>query len=273
MGLVDDPADPDSDPMVDSNYRLLLECRGVTAAGAEARINVIVTNLALPAIAVDGDLEISSKLQVQGPCGGVHANGMLAGGGQPTAETQWSSTTGWIPSLFIGTKITDVPPLEIPDLNPMDYCPTGATLITGNFTLTSSTAAGVYCVDGDVTSSGDFGDMSNMKSISIIATGSIVFSSKPHIRAAHPDDILLMAGGDFKFDGDWGGEGLAYARGKCEVSGKMHLIGQFICADRPDATGPADKNLISGDATIEFDCNSLINQRYAILAWYPSFGD
>lgn len=273
--LIDDPAETDADSLTDTNRRILVKCRGITATGAAAETRVTVLNLVMPGIAVDGDLEISSSADLMGRCGGAHANGKLYGGGSPSSTAGWSSTTGSIPGSFSGPKATNAAPFPIPDLDVAEYCADADFFVNGNWSLTSSRAPGTYCIDGDVTSSGDFGSMSSMKQITIIATGSISISSKPFIKADHPDGILLLAGGDLDLQGDWGGRGLVYGHGHCYISSKPTIQGQLVCRSKEDPAGADDRtdnNLISGDAQITFTCNSELNEAWRIVAWYPAIG-
>jgi hypothetical protein len=270
--IVDDPADPIVNLLTDGNARVVLRCTGITSDGASASVDVIVGSMLVPGIATDGDLEISSAARLMGPCGGIHANGNMTGGGSPLVATK-ATATGAI-TVNVSPKYPAQLPLPIPDLDPLSYCSTADYTISGNFVLRSTTAPGTYCVYGNVTSSGDFGSLSSMKSISIIATGSIQISSKPFIRAEQEDGILFLAGGDLDLQGDWGGEGMLYAGGHCYISSKPTINGQVICKSKPDPVGAIDridKNLISGDANITFGCYSTLNNRRRV-GWFQRIG-
>ena len=270
--IVDDPGDPVPNLLVDGNGRVVMRCTGITSDNARASVDVIIGSMLVPGIATDGNLEISASVNLQGACGGVHANGTLFGGGHPTVATK-ATASGTIP-LDVTPKYASQPAVAIPDLDPLAYCSGADYTITGNFVLTSATAPGTYCVHGNVTSAGDFGSMASMKSISIIATGSIKISSKPFIRAENEDGILFLAGGDLDLQGDWGGEGMLYGRGHCYVSSKPTIIGQLICKSKPDPAGAIDyidANLISGDANITFGCYSTLNNRRRV-GWFQRVG-
>jgi hypothetical protein len=271
--ILDDPSDVDGDPLTDSNLRVLMRCRAVTIDGSEAELNAIISNFVLPGVSVNGSLEISGKLKLIGKCGGIHTNGNMTGGGEPTVTTA-ASATGTV-SVNVSPKLSGQVPVEIPELDPMDFCADADYTISGNFVLRSTTAAGTYCVLGNVTSSGDFGSWASKKSISIIATGSIQISSKPFIKAAHPDGILLLAGGDLDFQGDWGGEGIVYGGGHCYISSKPIIAGQLICMSKPDPPGAIDRtdyNLISGDAEVTYGCTGYLADQWHVRAWYPTVG-
>lgn len=267
--IVDDPADPAAGALIDGNARVLARCTGITNDNATATIDFVIGAVIFPGIATDGNLEISDKAKLLGPCGGIHANGDMTGGGEPTVSTK-ATATGTV-TVNVTPRQSGAPPLPIPDLNPSDYWGSCTQIHTGNWTLTSSSVEGVHCVTGNVTSSGDFGSWTSKKSISIIATGFIIISSKPFIKAAHPDGILLLAGGDLDIQGDLGGEGLIYAEGHCYVSSKPKIAGSVVCKSKPGAVGPVSANLISGEAEITFDCSSILNRRRQ-LGWYQRIG-
>jgi hypothetical protein len=268
--IKDDPADPTLDLKTDGNYRLLLECKGVMDDGSSADLRVIVSHIQLPGVALDGDLEVSGKLDILGACGGAHVNGKFTGGGEPSAAVEWSSTEGTIPDKFVGIKTPGAPPMPIPDLNPMSYCPVGAKTSLGAL----ASLNGVYCIDGNVNLSGDVGSLTNWKNVTIIASGSIKISGKPFFRSAHPEGFVLLAGGDLDIQGDGGFDGIAYCGGQTYISSKPTFRGQLVCKDKSPHPGSdiVDKNQISGDAEVTFDCTNTLNRAYRIVAWYPEQG-
>ena len=270
--LIDDPADPVPNALVDGNSRILMRCTGVTNDSARASIDVVIGAVRFPGIATDKDLEISSAATLTGPCGGIHVNGNLTGGGAPTVSTQ-ATATGTV-SLSVSPRYSSQPPIEIPDLLPADFCAGADYTITGNFVLTGATPPGTYCVLGNVQSGGDFGSMASMKQISIIATGAIKISHKVFIKADHPDGITLLGGGDLDLQADGGVEGLTYAGGHCYLSAKPTFNGQLVCKSKPDPAGAidyTDMNLISGDVTVNFGCDGLFSRRRQ-MGWLQRFG-
>jgi hypothetical protein len=270
--IKDDPADPNPDPSIDGNYRILLECRGTTADGASADLNVVAANVVLPGVAVDGNLEISGKVELSGECGGAHINGTYTGSGQPTATLHWQSVGGTIPAGYVGVKRPGAVPMEIPDLNPLQHCPSGTPIIN---TLPPLAALnGVYCVNGDVIINGDIASLLSPKNVTIIATGSIKISGKPFFRAAHPEGFVLLAGGDLDLQGDGGYEGVSYCGGQTYISAKPTFTGQLVCKNKVPHPGSnfVPANLISGDGKIKFECGSTLNRAYRSVAWYPAHG-
>jgi hypothetical protein len=269
--IMNDPAESAS-PFTDVNGRVILRCTSTLADGSTSTVETLIAATPFPGVAVDGNLEISSAAEISGACGGVHANGNLTGGGHPDVTTL-GSATGTV-SLDVTPNQSGAPVLDIPDLNPADYWSSCDFFYTGNWVLNVSKASGTWCITGNVTSSGDFGSWASKKVITVIATGSIKISSKPFIKADHPDGILLLAGGDLDLQGDWGGEGLVYARSQCYVSSKPQILGSLVCKNKPNPAGSinyTNTNLISGDADITFDCSNMFTKR-RIAGWWPRFG-
>jgi len=284
--VTDDPRETDGMPFVDANKRLLITCRGLTSSGSSASINVIVGNFTLPAIVVDGDLEISGKPVVSGACGGIHANGNIYGGGVATSSTQVTAT-GSVTVSVTGTKLANQPKIEVPDLNPADFCGSASYVYIGSGSPNFSSgiwkpngadivAGKTYCVNGNVEFQSDFGSVTTLRTASIIATGSIkVGGKKVWMTAAHPDGIVMMAGGDLDMQGEAGVTGFVYGGGQCYISDKMSVNGQFLCKNKnphPGENYVSSSVLISGDPKFNFDCNSMLASRFGVMAWYPTIG-
>lgn len=273
--VTDDPADPNGDAKADGNNQVLVTCSSIMADGAGASASTVVRTINLPGIVIDGSVEISGKLNLSGSCGGIHANGDMTGGGEPTVSTL-ASATGTV-SVEVSPKQSGAPYIDVPDLDPALNCPPGGvTVVSGNWVPSASAlvAGNTYCVTGNVELSSDFGSLGSMRQVSIIAGGSIKVSAKPFMRANHPDGIVLLAGGDMDIQGDAGFNGLVYGGGQCYVSSKPTIIGQFICKNKSPHPGAdyVSSNLISGDAVITFECGGAFNQSWRIMAWYPNFG-
>ena len=209
------------------------------------------------------------------------------------------------------TPLHHQPPIEIPAMNPMDYCggadyflmadgefitvaPPSSQDADGNEVngwLLSGTSpsiwdvsgdnipGGTYCVQGNVYVSGDPTGPSNTSlPLTILATGSVQFSGDPQITPDHPEGIAVIAGGDIEINGSPssnGYEGLMYARSQCSVSGSPILQGQLICDDEPNAAGTQDdvsENLISGAALVTYNCGGMLQRGRRVLSWYQRLG-
>jgi len=285
--------------MSDLNGRVLVRCRAVMADGATAEVSAIVGSIPQPGFAADGNAAFAGGPQILGPCGGAHANGNISStGGGPTVATQVSATgtvTGsWgAPDGSNAPKVPNAAPVDIPDLNPADYC-TGAQadyrLLPGGVvqngagtvivppapwgwfytagTLTwelvgdtpaGSPPAGTYCVTGNAYVRGAVGTAGAPKAMSVIATGSIRIEGTPIMRPDHDDGILALAGGDLYLAGNAAAgatsySGLIYARAQCYARGNFTATGQVICANNAQPVG-ATEYAVTHDIAGNFTLN------------------
>ncbi len=135
---------------------------------------------------------------------------------------------------------------------------------------TSSVEAGTYCVEGNVQMSGSPGTKDSPLLLSLLITGSADISGKPFLKADHPDGIAIMTGGDLEISGssdiDTALDGLVYAGSQCDIGGRTVITGQLACYGDPDPPGAIDlvsENKIHGNATVSFNCSSLLVKRLA----------
>lgn len=242
--FVDDPADPDANPLEDQNGRILARCTSVTTDGARATVEAVIGGLPLPGVASEGDLKVSGDATVTGPCGGMHANDDMYISGSPTISGRVSASDS-AQGSGVATDTTGAPnptvanaqKLEIPDLDPADYCGRADFILRADgmvvkkgspdqvFNATSSpqfgwkrsgtspltwdlsgnqAVDGTVCAEGNVTMSGNPGDDGAPLRMSVIATGSIEISGNPFLVPSSPDSILFLAGGDLSISGNPG---------------------------------------------------------------------
>ena len=278
--LIDDPADLDSDPLTDSNSRILARCTGVTDTEGSASIDVVIGIPRFPAMASNGDLKINGNPFILGACGGAHANNVVIVSGTPTVQTQISASdsvevSGQIDQAGGGqsTPLNHQPPVDIPQLDAMEYCgetdfilrangylvtvgpPRDSTDVSDNavngwqmgsndpveWNLSgASTVGGSYCIEGNVVVSGNpTGPGGTPLPLSLFADGSVQYAGNPMITSAHPDGVLIMANGDVEINGapEVGEEnynGLIYARSQCRLNGNPTVGGQILCRDDPN---------------------------------------
>ena len=308
--LLDDPGETDGDPLADGNGFIIARCTGVTDDGGSATVDVRI-GAAIPAVAVNGDLTINGNPSILGPCGSVHANGTITVTGNATVQTGISATGTVVGAASDTSGAALVPTngareLDIPNLDPLDYCGDADYILRENgwlvrtsvpdsvyagggpqngWRLTStspvqwatsgpSASAGTYCAYGNVritaSLNGDY---------TFLATGSVQFTGNPHISSAHPDGILIMSGGDVVMTGTpLGGDaydGMVYAQSQCLVSGNLTASIQLLCNDQLENPGANDLvpvSTISGNATITFDCTGGFSGPRRILDWYTRLG-
>ena len=289
MTLIDDPADSDGNPLTDSNSRILARCTGVTDGEGSASIDVIIGIPRFPAMASNGDLMLNGNPFILGACGGAHANNIVIVSGTPTVETQisaWDSVelSGHIKQAGGGesTPLKHQPPVDIPELDAMEYCGEADFILRANGYLVTvgpprdsteaddtpvngwqmgssnpvewnlsgnSTVGGSYCIEGNAVISGNpTGPGGTPLPLSLFIDGSVQYSGNPRITAAHPDGVLIMANGDVAVSGNFEGstdnyDGFIYARSQCQVNGNPRIEGQILCRDDPNP--PNSKEFVS----------------------------
>jgi hypothetical protein len=117
-------------PFTDSNGRIVLRCTGVTAAGSRAVIEMVIRIIwPLPALAFDGDTEISGNPTISGACGDIHVNGFVKIGGTTTVNSKMTVNGSWdSPSGKLkDASNTNIAPtasanIPIPTMLAADYC-------------------------------------------------------------------------------------------------------------------------------------------------------
>ena len=252
------------------------------------------------ALLVDGDLTISGNATIQGGCADVHANGLLRVSGTLTTDGMVSAVKRVAVSGSIvdaeGNPVTPqskADPMDIPKLNPMDYCDeadfmfrngwvievatsdsgyAGSDPVHGwksdgsTYTTNSNISPGTICADGDITVSIQLGMPGAPLSLSVLTTGSVTISEDPYLVPDHSSGIAIVAAGDLKLSGSPAAgtanyAGLFYAGSQCKLSGDPVLHGQLVCHDDPNPSGSENtvsENKISGDAVISYDCSSYL---------------
>ena len=284
VSVRDDPADGDANAATDLNGRVLVRCRSLMTDGTSAEVAAIVGSVPQPGFAADGNAGFAGGPQILGPCGGAHANGNISStGGGPTVNTQVSAT-GTVTGSWNAPDGTNAPrapnsaPVDIPDLNPADFCtgaqadyrllpggvaqngagagiavPLGWVYNVGTLTWTATGVgglpvtppAGTYCVTGNAYVQGAVGTAAAPRAMSVIATGSIRIEGTPYMRPDHDDGILALAGGDLYLAGNAAAgatsySGLLYARAQCYARGNFTATGQVICANNAQPLGATE---------------------------------
>jgi hypothetical protein len=314
VSLLNDTLDASGDPYIDSNHRLVATSRGETRDGGVAEVGVVLAAPSFRAIVSNGDLMLPGNPDVLGPCAGVHANGVLSVSGHPTVDGEATASediilNGTIYNAAGGIVIPELAgEIEVPEHDPLDYLgqadyvlhdgwvvsirPTrDSALATGSgvrgwkwnagqqtWSLTGSRAeGGTYFVFGDVELTGNAGSDGAPLEITIIATGSVKVAGNPKIKAAHPDGILILAGGDVDIAGVASGitlsyAGLIYARSQCQVNGTPSIGGHVLCFDAPNQPGAANlvtHNKVNGTPQVTYDCSGE-RRRTMVASWWES---
>lgn len=312
--LINDPGDPSGDPYVDSNDRFIAVCRGETPDGGRAEVRVLLAAPDFPAVASNGPLTVEGNPEVLGPCAGVHANGPLTIIGVPTVDGEVTGSDTIINNgtVYDAAGNTVVPrqerPIEVPELNPLDYCgeadyllttgtlvtvgpPKSSTPLSGpkvlgwqwdptenSYTLSGNDAVpGTVCADGNIRVNGNLGAKDSPLKISLLATGSVRVGGTPVVEPDHSEGVLIVAGGDVDIGGnakayDPRYSGLVYGRSQCKVHGTPILDGHLLCYDAPNDPGAADyvtENKINGTPGITYDCTGMSRLTF-VSSWWES---
>ncbi|HEX6058030.1 MAG TPA: hypothetical protein VFZ11_03345 [Gemmatimonadaceae bacterium] len=314
--LSDDPADPDGVNLVDRNYRIRARCSAVTDEGAKAAIDLIFYGPPSPAVAIDGDLKISGDMGVVGKCGSLQANGDIEIGASAVVVAGHLGAVGTVgpkvvkyPNGTTNAPATGMPPIPIPDLNPLDRCATadyigqadGWIRRTSDNSLHNATSnsrfgwkrsgtgpikwdfedvskvEGTFCFTGNVYLSANPGLPSDPFALSIYASGSVEISGNPYLEPAPGDSVTIVSGGDVSISGNPAAgannfEGLIYAESQCKISGNPSVAGQLLCKDKANDAGTVDLvsiNEFSGAALISYDCTGATRWRPQVFWVQP----
>jgi hypothetical protein len=117
-----------NDPNTDVDKVLLMRSVGFGPRGSRAAVELTLGASAMPAVVVEGNLEVKGNPTVTGPAGSIHANGSLLLSGNPCTHVYYASVNGTTESGNVqggtGCTAADVdarpfsPRLNIPRLDP-----------------------------------------------------------------------------------------------------------------------------------------------------------
>ncbi len=312
--MINDPGDPSGDPYIDSNDRFIAVCRGETPDGGSAEVRVLLAAPNFPAVASNGPLTLEGDPEVLGPCAGVHANGPLTIEDTPTVDGSVTASDTIVENGTVRDAGGNVvkpdyePPIEVPELDPLDYCgeaeyflkkgwlvtvgpPRDSTSVAGpkvlgwqwdpsdnTYTLSGNDAVpGTVCADGNIRVSGNLGSQGAPIKISLLATGSVRVGGTPVVEPDHSEGVLIVSGGDVQIGGNAKSydpyyAGLIYGRSQCQVNGTPIIDGHLLCYNAPNDPGTADyvdENKINGTPRITYDCTGM-RHRTVVSSWWES---
>ena len=238
--LLDDPADPISSPLVDGNHKLIMRCIGTTTSGASAQVDVVFGATPMPAMVVDGSLNLQGTPDLLGACGGAHANANLSIVSGTVTSSGTLSATGSAGGMggAVNTSGTPMAPvgrqqsIEVPSMSAAEFCPfadydlradgtilhraSGATwpaiaaAVFGwrrtsaspvTWSGSGAITSGTWCVAGNAAVSGNSGTNAFPLSLTVVATGSIQVSGNPFLVPSY-EDVLFVADGDIWVSGN-----------------------------------------------------------------------
>ena len=278
----------DGNLLNDLNNTLIVRATGYAQDNTKVTLEALVVPSPLPAIVVDGDLDISGNPTITGSVGGAHANGDLTISGNPSVAvtpTASGTYTGSHPGY------AGAPPISVKPVQASDYRSDADFILTaaGQMTLPDNTVLcddvpdgdckddygwefdgdgwksqddgddmpnGTFYVEGKVTISGSLGDDDDPAQISIIAEGSIEISGNPEIEVDTPN-LLFVTDGDLKISGslemeDDDDPGRILVRGQIQIEGNPKITGWIIVEDA-DVGALVAENHISGDMTLTYN--------------------
>ena len=120
---------PDADPNIDVDKVVRVRSVGFGPGGSRAAIESTFGAAAMPAVVVNGNLEVKGNPTVTGPAGSIHANGTLLLSGNPCTYVYYASVAGTTQTGNVqgGSDCTAAgvdsrpfsPKLNIPSLTPL----------------------------------------------------------------------------------------------------------------------------------------------------------
>ncbi len=195
------------------------------------------------------------------------------------------------------------PRIEVPRMNPLDYCADADYMLRNgwkiNMTATPDStqlgggtdwsyskasntyklggqpnSLGTFCAQGNIAYTASIGSETEPAPITLIATGAVSVGGKSLIAPAHPDGLLIVAGGDIDIGGQAGARysGLIYTENQCVFGGNATVEALVLCHDDPDSWSPeaediTDWNEVGGSTTITYDCSGP-RQPPRVTAWW-----
>lgn len=267
----DDTNDEDGTADNDSNHSLIVHSVGYTRDGASAVVEGIIAPLPLPAVLVNGDVEIDGNATITGRGGSAHSNadmevdgnalvsgdatasgayeqdgnatvGGLAKGGKPMIDTPTIRASDYRPNAdFI---LTEGGRVTLPDATILcdasddeDACEAsyGWKFAGGNgWELENANRAGTFYVEGDVDVNGNVGSDASPLAVTIVSEGSIDINGNPVLTPETPE-LMLVADGDVRITGNFtmspAAEGQILVREQARVEGNAAIAGQIIIED------------------------------------------
>jgi cytoskeletal protein CcmA (bactofilin family) len=278
------------DRWTDLNSQVVLQSTGYAPEGTRVTLEVILSRVLLPAIVVNGDLNIVGNSDVLGTMGSVHANGNLSANGSVFVEQNMTASGGYSVegSVTVGGDFGGGRPLvSVPPVNAGDHLALANYIMRANGQIVDSNGAllchstcetmfgwkfmgadgwhssgqfiqpGTYYVQGNAKISGNAGTSQNPVPLTLIAEGSIEITGNPDLRP-HQPELQFVTNGDLRIAGGIDNppnvEGVVMVREQLYISGNPTLRGQIIVQDlQPGTSGLVTTNQIAGNPDIIYN--------------------
>jgi Tfp pilus assembly protein PilX len=133
----------------DVNKRIVIRAIGYGPHNTTATLEQILQPVKMPALLVDGDLELGGSAQIIGSQGSVHANGNINISGNSMDVSQNVTATGTITSNANwepgGMMSGGMPKIPLPNIHAIDYFNDADFVLQANGTITNKTGSTTYC--------------------------------------------------------------------------------------------------------------------------------
>jgi hypothetical protein len=148
MGPPPEPPE-DGNATNDVNRRIVIRAIGFGPRGTTATLEQFLSPIKMPALLVDGNLEMGGNAQIIGSQGSVHTNADLLVSGNAVSVSQNATSTGtitagsgWSPG---GTMSGGMPEIPVPDIHAIDYFNDADFVLQANGTITNKAGTTIYC--------------------------------------------------------------------------------------------------------------------------------
>ena len=145
------PADPqeDGNRFNDINKRIVIRATGFGPRNTQVQLEQMLMPIKMPALLVNGNLEMAGNAQVIGSQGSVHANGdlLITGNAVTITENATASGTltagsGWDPGEL---ESGGMPVIPVPDIHASDYFSDADFVLQANGRITNKAGTTIYC--------------------------------------------------------------------------------------------------------------------------------
>jgi Tfp pilus assembly protein PilX len=148
MGPPPDPAE-DGNRFNDINKRIVIRATGYGPRNTQVQLEQMLMPIKMPALLVNGNLEMAGNAQVIGSQGSVHANGNLTITGNAvtitenaTASGTLTAGSGWDPGEL---ESGGMPAIPVPDIHAIDYFNDADFVLQANGRITNKDGTTIYC--------------------------------------------------------------------------------------------------------------------------------
>ncbi|MBI2187536.1 MAG: hypothetical protein HYU37_10550 [Acidobacteria bacterium] len=267
-GDADASNDEDGAAGTDRNLKLIVRAVGYTSDNASAVVEAVIAPRSLPAVLIDGDVEIDGSAVIAGESGSAHANADMELDGNATVagDATASGTLVQDGSSSVGGLATsDAAIIGVPEIRASDYRAGADFILTdaGQVTLVSGTVlcdasgdsqaceaaygwrfegangwrlendntAGSFYVEGDVDINGNIGSVADPLELTVVAEGSIDVNGTPVLTPETPE-LMFVAEGDLRIQGNFQmpltAEGQILVHEQARIYGNAVVAGQVI---------------------------------------------